>query len=125
MDFLIPEVRKNFTADKAIQTRIEDLPSAKMNEGSCVRNSLISSGCIVNGQVEDSVIFKQVFIEKGAVIKNSIILNGAYIGEGAYLENCIVEGREMVPEHANYVSKQEPLIIHGLKNDMTALSKMI
>lgn len=115
MDFLDPAVRNYFAVEPAIRTKIEDLPSAKFNDGSNVRNSLISSGCIVNGQVENSIIFKQVFIGKGAVIKDSIILNGSYISEGAYLENCIVDGHEEIAAGARYVSEGDPQIIHGLK----------
>ena len=39
-----------------------------------VKNSLISNGCIINGYVENSVLFKKVFVGENCVIKNSIIL---------------------------------------------------
>lgn len=61
------------------------------NAGSKVSNSLIASGCIINSTVEDSVLFKKVFVGNNSVIKNSIIMNGAYIGDNVYIENCIVE----------------------------------
>lgn len=114
MDFLRDDVRKYFTSKNPVYTKIEDLPSAKFNEGSQVRNALVSSGCIINGQVENSVIFKGVFIGKGAVIKDSIVLDGAHIDDGAYVENCIVESREHIQANENYVGKEEPHIIYGL-----------
>lgn len=70
---------------------MDDLPPAKYNMGSDVSNSLIASGCIINGRVENSVLFKKVFVGKNCVIKNSIILNDAYIGDNTHVENCIVE----------------------------------
>ncbi|MCR4956419.1 MAG: glucose-1-phosphate adenylyltransferase subunit GlgD [Lachnospiraceae bacterium] len=116
MDFLRRDVRRLFTAEPTIKTKIEDLPSAKFNEGSDVKNSLIGSGCIVNGEVSDSVVFKEVFIGKGAVIKNSIILNGTYIDEGAYIENCIVESRERVAKNEEFIGKEgEPMVVSGLR----------
>ena len=74
-----------------IYSKVDDLPPAKYNMGSDVSNSLIASGCIINGRVENSVLFKKVFVGKNCVIKNSIILNDAYIGDNTHVENCIVE----------------------------------
>lgn len=92
MDFLKPDVRKYFFREEPkIYSKVDDLPPAKYNTGSDVSNSLIASGCIVNGRVENSVLFKKVFVGKNCVIKNSIILNDAYIGDNTHVENCIVE----------------------------------
>ena len=73
--------------------------------GSQIRNSLISSGCIVNGIVEDSVVFKKVFIGNNCFIKNSIILNNVYIGDNTHIENCIIESRDTI--RANSYHKGE------------------
>ena len=73
---------------------MDDLPPAKYNPGAQVRNSLVSSGTIINGTVEDSVIFKETYIGNNCYIKNSIILNDVYIGDNTHIENCIVESRD-------------------------------
>ena len=92
MDFLKKDVRNYFFKQYPdIYTKVEDLPPAKYNFGAEVRNSLVSSGCIVNGCVENSVLFKKIYIGNNSVVKNCIILNDAYIGDNSYLENCIVE----------------------------------
>ena len=92
MDFLKPDVRKYFFREEPkIYSKVDDLPPAKYNPGCAVKNSLVSSGCIINGQVENSVLFKKVYVGKNCVIKNSIILNDAYIGDNTHVENCIVE----------------------------------
>ena len=76
MDFLKPDIRKYFFKEYPdIYSKVDDLPPAKYNSGSNVKNSLISSGCIVNGAVENSVIFKSAYIGNNCTIKNSIILN--------------------------------------------------
>lgn len=55
MDFLKPEVRDYFFRQyPGVYSKIDDLPPAKYNPGSNVSNSLISSGCIINGQVDAS-----------------------------------------------------------------------
>lgn len=103
MDFLKPEVRNFFfRQDPKIYSKVDDLPPAKYNVGSEVSNSLISSGCIINSKVENSILFKQVFVGKNCVIKNSIILNGAYIGDNTHVENCIVESNGTLMPNTYY-----------------------
>lgn len=97
MDFLKPEVRDYFFRQYPnVYSKIDDNPPAKFNPGCTVKNSLVSSGCIINGQVEDSVIFKKVFVGNNCYIKNSIILNDVYIGDNTHIENCIVESRDTI-----------------------------
>ena len=97
MDFLRPEIRNYFFRTYPdIYSKVEDLPPAKYNIGSEVKNSLISSGCILNGKVENSILFKKAFIGNNCVIRNSIILNDVYIGDNTHIENCIVESRATI-----------------------------
>lgn len=106
MDFLKPEVRNHFFKQYPdIYTKVEDLPPAKYNVGSDVKNSLISSGCIVNGVIENSVVFKKSYIGNNCVIKNSIILNDVYIGDNSYIENCIVESRGTIKANSRFVGE--------------------
>ena len=106
MDFLKLQVRNYFFKEYPdIYSKIDDLPPAKYNVGVQVRNSLISSGSIINGTVENSVIFKKVFVGNNCVIRNSIILNDVYIGDNTVIENCIVESRGTI--RANSYHKGE------------------
>ena len=103
MDFLKPEVRDYFFKQYPdVYSKVDDLPPAKYNPGSQVRNSLVSSGCIINGVVENSVIFKKSYIGNNCVIKNSIILNDVYIGDNTHIENCIVESRDTLKANTYY-----------------------
>ncbi len=106
MDFLKPEVRDYFFKQYPdIYSKVDDLPPAKYNVGSQVKNSLISSGCIVNGVVEDSVVFKKSYIGNNCYIKNSIILNDVYIGDNTHIENCIVESRDTIRANSYHVGE--------------------
>lgn len=101
MDFLKPEIRDYFFKQYPdVYSKVEDLPPAKYNVGADVRNSLVSSGCIVNGKVENSIIFKEAYIGNNCTIKNSIILNDVYIGDNTYIENCIIESRDTIPANS-------------------------
>ncbi|MCR5627930.1 MAG: glucose-1-phosphate adenylyltransferase subunit GlgD [Lachnospiraceae bacterium] len=103
MDFLNKDVNDYFFRTYPdVYSKVEDLPPAKYNVGATVSNALISSGCILNGTVEDSVLFRKVFVGNNSYIKNSIILNDVYIGDNAHIENCIVESRGTIRANAYY-----------------------
>ena len=107
MDFLKPEVRNYFFHQYPdIYSKVDDLPPAKYNVGAHIKNSLISSGCIVNGVVEDSVVFKKGYIGNNCTIKNSIILNDVYIGDNTHIENCIVESGSTIRANSYLVGEE-------------------
>ena len=121
MDFLKPEVRNYFFKQyPEIYSKVADLPPAKYNPGATVKNSLVASGCIVNGTVENSVIFKKVFVGNNCVIKNSIILNDVYLGDNTYIENCIVESRDTIRANTRYVGENGVKVVVE-KNERYAL----
>ena len=117
MDFLKADVRKHFLKDyPEVYSRVLDLPPAKYNAGSNVKNSLVASGCIINGTVENSVLFKKVFVGNNCVIKNSIILNDVYLGDNTYIENCIVESRDTIRAKSRFVGEEGVRVVIE-KND--------
>ena len=112
MDFLKPEVRNYFFRQYPdVHSKVDDLPPAKYNPGCQVKNSLVSAGTIINGYVENSVIFKKVFVGENCVIKNSIILNDVYIGDNTYIENCIVESHDTIRANSRHVGEGEVKIV--------------
>lgn len=112
MDFLKPEIRKFFFKEYPdIYSKVEDLPPAKYNVGANVSNSLVSSGSIINGTVENSIIFKKTFIGNNCVIKNSIILNDVYISDNTYIENCIVETKSTIRANSYHKGEGEIEIV--------------
>lgn len=122
MDFLKKEVRDYFFREYPnVYSKKHDLPPAKYNTGSVVRNSLISSGCIVNGQVENSILFTKVYIGNNCTIKNSIILNDVYIGDNSHIENCIVESRDTLRANTTHIGEEGKVKIVIEKNERYVL----
>lgn len=108
MDFLKKEVRDYFFRTYPdIYSKVDDLAPAKYNTGSEVKNSLVASGCIINGRVENSVIFKKVYVGNNVIIRNSIILNDVYIGDNTVIENCIVESRDTIRANSTLIGEGE------------------
>ncbi|MCK8061437.1 MULTISPECIES: glucose-1-phosphate adenylyltransferase subunit GlgD [unclassified Fusibacter] len=87
--------RRNFSqlfdGPGRIYTKIKDEPSAFYSPTSSVTNSIVANGCIIEGTVENSVIFRGVHIKKGAIVRNSIIMQDAKIGETAHLNYVIAD----------------------------------
>ncbi len=118
MEFLDKNVRDYFFREYPdVYSRIDDLPPAKYNAGSSVKNSLVASGTIINGTIENSVVFKQVYIGNNCTIKNSIILNDVHIGDNTYIENCIVESRDTIRPNQTYIGENGKVKIVVEKND--------
>ncbi len=118
MDFLKPEVRDYFFKQYPdIYSKVDDLAPAKYNVGTSVKNSLLSSGCIVNGVVENSVVFKKSYIGNNCVIRNSIILNDVYIGDNTYIENCIVESRGTIRANSRFTGENGDIRIVVERNE--------
>ncbi len=121
MDFLKPEVRRYFFREyPEIYSKVSDLPPAKYNPGAIVKNSLVGSGSIINGTVENSVLFKKTFVGNNCVIKNSVILNDVYLGDNTYIENCIVESRDTIRANTRHVGANGVKVVVE-KNERYAL----
>lgn len=92
MDFLQPDIRNYFTKTYPyISTKPGDEPPVKYNSRAQVRGALVSGGSIINGRVENSVLFSNVFVGDNAIIKNSIVMSGAHIGDNCIIENAIID----------------------------------
>lgn len=122
MDFLKKDIRDYFFRQYPdVYSKVEDLPPAKYNGDAVVNNSLIASGCIVNGTVENSVLFKKVYVGNNCVIRNSIILNDVHIGDNSVIENCIIESRDTLRANTIHTAEAGQIKVVVEKNFRYAL----
>ncbi|HBU12216.1 MAG TPA: glucose-1-phosphate adenylyltransferase subunit GlgD [Clostridiales bacterium] len=92
MDFLNVDVQKNlFYGASHIYTKIKDEVPAKYAKTSNVKNSLVANGCIIEGEVENSVLFRSVYVGKGAKIKDCVIMQDSEVYNNATLEHVILD----------------------------------
>ncbi len=91
MEFLKKEVRDEIFSAHDIYTKVRDSAPSQYREGAVVKNSLISDGCIIEGVVENSILFRDVKIGKGSVVRNSIIMQDGVIETGVWLEGVIAD----------------------------------
>ncbi len=80
-----------FPADRPVYTKIYDDMPAVYGIGCDVKHSLVADGCIIDGEVENSILFRGCRVEKGAVVKNSILMPGCFVGEDATMNYVIAD----------------------------------
>ena len=92
MQLLKPEVWKNlFFEPGPIYTKVKDEPPARYTDGAKTSNSLIANGCIIEGTVINSILFRGVHVQKGAVIRNSIVMQNGIISENSNINHVILD----------------------------------
>lgn len=108
MDLLDPNVPLDLYDDAwKIYARNPVMPPQYVAEGAVTQNSIISEGCIVEGDVDFSILFAGVTVEKGAVVHDSIIMPGSVIKAGAVVEYSIVAENVVVGENAQVGDRPE------------------
>lgn len=88
-----------FPKERPIYTKIRDEAPARYGLDCQVSNSLIADGCIVEGMVENSILFRGVSVSKGAKIKNSIVMQGSVIGADCNLQYIICDKNVTISDH--------------------------
>ncbi len=96
LELLKPEVRKAlFPAERPVYTKVRDEVPVKYGINAKASNSMIADGCVIEGTVENSIIFRGVKVGRGAVVKNSIIMQGTVVGENCQLD-CVVTDKDVM-----------------------------
>ena len=92
MSLLEPDNRKClFDPLKPIYTKVNDDAPARYGIECNVKNSLVADGCIIEGEIENCLLFRGAKVLSGAVLKNCIIMQDTLIKEGANLSYVIAD----------------------------------
>lgn len=118
MDFINCELFEDFFGDKnfPIITKLHDNGPSKYVGNVSVHQSIIANGCIVEGDVEDSIIHRKTKIGRNTVIKNSIIMGNCKIGDNCVIENAILDKNVEISRGTTLYNPDGSLkIIHKVK----------
>jgi len=113
MDFLDRDLRNLFTMQYPyIESKPKDEPPAKFNQDAKVCNSIMGSGCIINGEVNSSVLFRKVFTGESSQIRNSVVMEGSFIGNNCVVEHAILDKEVVLSDGQSVIGNpDEPIII--------------
>ncbi len=93
MELLNPEIRKLLfqVKNRPILTKVRNSAPTIYAEDSLVKNSLVADGCVIEGIVENSIIFRGVHIGKNTSVENCILMQDTYVGNHVYLNGVITD----------------------------------
>ena len=110
MDLLQAEVREDLFGDKdrQIYTKIRNSAPTKYTARAEVKNSLVADGCLIEGKVENCILFRGVHVGRGTVLKNCILLQDTYVGSNVSL-NCVVTDKNAVIKDGRNLSGHQTM----------------
>ncbi len=100
-----------FHGNHPVYTKVRDRVPTYYGEACDIENCLIADGCMLEGEVEDSVLFRQVAVGRDAEVDHCVIMNDAVIGEGAELKYAILDKDVTVTPGAKLIGTQKSPII--------------
>lgn len=108
MAMLKPEIRTQLFGVKnhPILTRVWNSVPTIYAESSLVKNSLVADGCVIEGIVENSILFRGVHVGKNTSVENCILMPDTYIGNNAYL-NCVITDKRVTVRDGRVLSGHE------------------
>lgn len=96
MELLKSDVRSDlFPISRPVYTKVRDEMPTRFGLGSKVVNSIIADGCLIEGEVENCILFRGVKIGKGAKLKNCIIMQDSEVGNNVNL-NYVVADKDVI-----------------------------
>ncbi|MEG2456416.1 MAG: glucose-1-phosphate adenylyltransferase subunit GlgD [Clostridia bacterium] len=113
MELLDTDIRTGlFYGEGAIYTKVKDSVPTRYLNNAKVSNSLIADGCEIDGTVENSILFRGVRVEKGAIVRNSIVMENCFIGEKAVIKYTITDKNVTIqPERQLSGYETYPIVI--------------
>lgn len=114
MDILNKDIRNElFNEDHPIYTKDKNTTPTKYLLNANVKNSFIADGCIIDGEVENSIIGRSVKIKKGTKISNSVIMQQTEIGENVHLKNVIIDKKVIIRDNKELVGDSNYIVVVG------------
>lgn len=113
MDLLNSGVRGElFDPHYPVYTKLrDDMPTRYIGEVS-VTNSLVADGCVIEGTVINSVVFRGVHVAKGAVVRNSILMQDAEVQADTELDHCILDKQAVIKRKGRLIGPAAyPIVI--------------
>lgn len=94
--------------NRPVLTKVRNSPPTKYTSDAKVTNSVIADGCVIEGQVENSIIFRGVKVGKGTIVRNCILMQNTYVGSDVAL-NCVISDKNVIVKDGRVLSGHETM----------------
>lgn len=105
------KARELFHEEWTVYTRTNDSCPTQYFEGSNVKSSVISNGCLIEGTVENSIIGRGCEIRKGAVVRNCVVNADVVIGKDVHVENMVIDKHAKLIHSNQIIAEPENRVI--------------
>ncbi len=118
LELLNKDIREELFGQKThmpIYTKIKDTIPTKYGKHAEVSNSLVANGCVIEGTVKNSILFRGVRVGKGAVVKNCIVMQNSEIMENCLIENIVFDKEVIIRSGKKLVGQDTYPMVIGKK----------
>lgn len=81
-----------------VYTKVRDDNPSRYITGASAKNVMVADGCVIEGEIENSILFRGVKVGKGAKVKNSILMQDTIVGEGANVDYVITDKKVQITD---------------------------
>ncbi len=121
MQLLVKSVRDDiFRDDRPIFSKETMSATARYGKDALVKNSIIASGAIIEGEVINSIIGRKAKVEKNAKVVNSVIMNHGLVEENAYIQYSILDKETKVLNGSKVLGSIDKLFVSEKKQIVTS-----
>ena len=102
-----------YWTENPVYTKVKDEAPAFFSETSTVKGSMVSDGCLIEGEVNDSLLFRGVKVGDGAKLENCIIFQNTEIGAGCRLSHVIIDKNCVIRPGISLVGQPDYPVVIG------------
>ena len=96
-----------FAPNKPVYTKVRDESPVRYGMDCKVNRCMIADGCVIEGSVENCVLFRGVKISKGAVVKNSVLMQGTVIEKNAKINYLVTDKDVVITENQELAGNEK------------------
>lgn len=115
LDILTKDIREELFGlnnDMPIYTKVKDTVPTKYATKAEVSNALVADGCLIEGTVRNSILFRGVHVGKGATVENCILMQDSEVMDNCLAENVIFDKEVILRNGKKLVGqKTYPMVI--------------
>ena len=114
LDMLNKDIRREiYASNQPILTRTKDSVPTKYGDNAKIKNCYVADGCVIDGEVTNSIIFRNVKIEAGAKISNSVVMQNSVVEENASLDYVIIDKNARISKNQEIKGvKSLPVVVN-------------
>jgi len=106
---------KLFDTDWKIYTSTEARPSQYIGSNAKLENSIVTEGCVIHGELVNSIVFPGVYVGKNTRIENSIIMENSVIEDNVVVSKSIILENVKIESHNAIGNGKEVAVIETNK----------